>query len=64
MYHVFYTHTMSYVLVICRMFKIIYNIILYIILGIEEEEMQVVRECVKKYVTSDTNVTLWVEPLS
>ena len=51
MYHVFYTHTMSYVLVICRMFKIIYNInifILYIILGIEEEEMQVVRGCVKK----------------
>ena len=28
MYHVFYTHTMSYVLVICRMFKIIYNIII------------------------------------
>lgn len=49
MYHVFYTHTMSYVLVICRMFKIIYNIIiLYIILGIEEEEMHVVRGCVKK----------------
>ena len=40
MYHVFYTHTMSYVLVIC--------LILYIILGIEEEEMQVVRGCVKK----------------
>ena len=38
--HVFYTHTMSYVLVIC--------LILYIILGIEEEEMQVVRGCVKK----------------
>ena len=48
----FFTHTLwvTFLLsVVCsKLYIILYYIILYIILGIEEEEMQVVRGCVKK----------------